>query len=170
MIWLTLAEAIIPNLLGRLTNGKGKVAEQIADLALNATGLSRQTPSEDVLKALQADPVVFAQVQEAAMSLAIAELDAETASAQIAATDRADARTHYQAGEGRASMVIAACVIVGLFGTVVAILVLPVPEGSKETVALVVGALLASLNQIVAFFFGSSKSSKDKTRALMWMR
>jgi hypothetical protein len=168
MIWLTLAQAIIPNLLGRLTKGKGKVAEQIADLALDATGLSNQTPSEDVLRALQADPAVFAKVQEAATSLAIAELDAETASAQIAAADRADARDHH--GEGRAPLVIAGFVMIGLFAIVGALIFAPIPDGSEGVIMAVVGALTASLTGIINFYFGSSQSSKDKTAAILRMR
>lgn len=170
MIWMTLAQALIPGLVKRLTTNKGKVVQDVAQIALEATGLAPETSEDDVLLALKADPEVFARVQEAAASVAIAELETEIAGAQIAASDRAGARALYSEEGARSPMVIAACVIVGLFATVTALMLVPVPEGAQDAIVLVLGALLGMLSSIVSFFFGSSQSSKDKTAHMMRLK
>lgn len=168
MIWLKLAQALIPDLVEALTRKKRTVVQKVADLALDATGLTGDNTDDDVIKALQADPKLFARVQEAATKLAIAGLQAEAASEQVAAADRADARDHN--ADGRAPMLIAAFVMLGLFVIVGAIIFAPMPEGSEGVVMAVVGALTASLTGIINFYFGSSKSSKDKTAAILRMK
>lgn len=43
----------------------------------------------------------------------------------------------------------------------------PVPNENRELVSLILGAILGSLGTVVAFFFGSSKSSRDKDEAML---
>ncbi|MBO9451434.1 hypothetical protein J7426_14265 [Tropicibacter sp. R16_0] len=170
MIWLKLAQALIPTLVGKLTSGRGKVAQDVAQIALEATGLSADTPPDDVLKALDADPAVLARVREAAIEVALAELQAEVASEQIAAADRASARAMQEATDARAPLVIAGFVMLGLFAIVGALIFVPIPGGSKEVIMAVVGALTTAMIGIINFYFGSSQSSKDKTAAILRMK
>ena len=62
--------------------------------------------------------------------------------------------------------ILGAVIVLMAFGFGIALIRFNVPEGSKEAVMLAAGVLLALATQVVNYFFGSSKSSADKSTLL----
>lgn len=57
-------------------------------------------------------------------------------------------------------------VVGAIIGVTVLLIIVPVPEGNKDTVNIVIGALVTAAITVVGYFFGSSKSSSDKNELL----
>lgn len=62
--------------------------------------------------------------------------------------------------------VLGAVVVILAFGFGALMIFVPVPEGSKDAVMMGAGMLFGMAVTVVAYFFGSSKGSADKTKAL----
>ncbi len=57
---------------------------------------------------------------------------------------------------------LAFAVISGTFGLVFLLFFAPIPESSHDPVNIALGALLTAFGTVLNFYFGSSKSSRDK--------
>lgn len=62
--------------------------------------------------------------------------------------------------------VLGALVVIAYFLTIYFLIIKEMPAGNKDLLLIVIGALVAKFGDIIAFFFNSSKSSKDKTDAI----
>jgi len=62
--------------------------------------------------------------------------------------------------------VLAWSVIIGFFVLCWLLMKYPLPEGSNEVVFMLFGGLNAGFATVLSYFFGSSKSSSDKTKLL----
>lgn len=61
---------------------------------------------------------------------------------------------------------LGALIVVGFFFILFVIFKMVLPEGNKDIGLLVIGALIAKFGDVVAYFFGSSKGSADKTEMI----
>jgi drug/metabolite transporter (DMT)-like permease len=61
---------------------------------------------------------------------------------------------------------LGAIIIAGFFLLLYKLIGTEIPEGNKDTLSLVIGALLAAFTSVVAYFYGSSKGSSDKNELL----
>ena len=62
---------------------------------------------------------------------------------------------------------IIAYLVIGGFFTLLGIMIFtPLPEGSSDAIFLLFGALASGFGAVVNYFFGSSKSSNDKTKLM----
>lgn len=61
---------------------------------------------------------------------------------------------------------LGALIVIGFFFILYIIFKMVLPEGNKDIGLLVIGALIAKFGDVVAYFFGSSKGSADKTEIL----
>jgi len=61
---------------------------------------------------------------------------------------------------------LGAFVVSGALGVVVMLILYAVPEGNKEVVMAATGSFLTLAGMVVGYFYGSSKSSSDKTALL----
>lgn len=59
--------------------------------------------------------------------------------------------------------VLGALIVLVFFGILLTVIKYAIPDGNKEIAYLVVGALVAKFGDVVAYFYGSSKGSSDKT-------
>ena len=62
--------------------------------------------------------------------------------------------------------VISYVVISGFFALTGLLIFVALPEGSSDAIFLLFGALAAGFGSVIQYFFGSSKSSSDKTKML----
>jgi hypothetical protein len=62
--------------------------------------------------------------------------------------------------------ILGAIIVIGSFIIVGMMIYHEVPAGSKDTINIAIGILLASAGSVVGYFYGSSKSSADKTDAM----
>ncbi len=61
---------------------------------------------------------------------------------------------------------LAWCVVCGFFILCWVLMKYPIPTGQSEAVFMLFGAVSTGFGTVLAYFFGSSKSSSDKTRLL----
>ncbi len=88
--------------------------------------------------------------------------------------DRQDARAREIAvmeatGEKDYNLYILAWVnVIGFFTALIVVIIVDLPTGdvAKTVIATLVGALIATYKDVIGFFFGSSRSSQEKTKLL----
>lgn len=85
---------------------------------------------------------------------------------QISEQDRNSARQMQIATRSWLPEVLAILVTAGFFGIIIFILKFGLPESGKEAILLLVGSLGTAWTGVMAFYFGSSAGSKQKTEAL----
>lgn len=61
---------------------------------------------------------------------------------------------------------LGALIVTGFFFILYVIFKKALPDGNKDIGLLVIGALIAKFGDVVAYFFGSSKGSADKTEMI----
>ena len=124
---VALAKEFVPDLIGELVGpGAEKVAEKLVGVATELTG--EQDP-EKILVAMRAD-------KEMAAKLSIQMSEERIAMAEADQKDRASARRMASKGGILTAAPVAVSVIstIGFFGAVAVVLVVNVPDGSKEVV------------------------------------
>lgn len=89
--------------------------------------------------------------------------------ARIHSADRMSARTMAQKTQLHAVAVCVISVLVVLgFGTMLyLVLANPLPEGNSEIVYILLGTLSAGFSTVLTFWLGSSRSSQDKSQAMV---
>ena len=85
---------------------------------------------------------------------------------RIAENDRDSARQMQIATRSWLPECLAILVTAGFFGIIIFILKFGLPESGKEAILLLVGSLGTAWTGVMAFYFGSSAGSKQKTEAL----
>ena len=61
---------------------------------------------------------------------------------------------------------LGALIIIGFFTIIIVVFKSEMPASNKDVGLLVIGVLAAKFSDVVAYFFGSSKSSSDKSEAV----
>lgn len=166
-IGMTIGKMVLGELFSKLTKGKGKVAEKVLDVALEATGLSKSDPEQDIMDALSADPEALAAVKVKAAEVAIAEINQETALTQAEIQDRISAR-EMESPERLYLTVLAFLTFFASIGLLIYVLnrTTPVDDIWVATIGSVIGVSGGWVTQIMNFNFGSSMGSKQKTEDL----
>ena len=59
--------------------------------------------------------------------------------------------------------ILATIIVVGFFALIAALMIYPLPEDSSGVIMMLFGTLSAGFGLVLGYFFGSSKSSVDKT-------
>jgi len=85
---------------------------------------------------------------------------------EISEQDRDSARKMEMSTRSWLPEVLAILVTAGFFGIIIFILKFGLPESGKEAILLLVGSLGTAWTGVMAFYFGSSAGSKQKTEAL----
>ena len=159
---------IIGSLLGGPAGGAAGTA--LAMLA-KAFGADPDNP-EEILQAVKDDPESFIKLKrleaEHEQELTKLALQSEIAHLQ----DRQSARQREidvtkATGKKDWNLYITAwTIIIGFFALTGMLMFIPLPKDTNQAVLLLFGALASSFGAIVQYFFGSSKSSSDKTQML----
>lgn len=132
-----------------------------------ATALGCEPDEKSVEQAiLNASPSDLVKVKEveATFKVDMKKLDIDLA--RIDAEDRDSARKREMSVGGRMNGTLAVCILCGFFGTMGAMFLGVIPDGNKDVLFILIGALAQQAGQVVGYYFGSSKSSKDKTSLL----
>lgn len=170
-----LVKSVAP-ILGTVIGGPaGGAVGGVISLVADAFGVKDTTDPKAIYEAIKTDP-------EAVVKLRKIEMDNKTELKRIAlASDEAhlkdvqNARTREvelakATGKTNINLYILAWVVVsGFFGSFVLLIFAELPESSGQAVFLLCGALIAGFGSVMNYFFGTSKSSGDKT-ALLAMR
>lgn len=178
MDWKGLGEQLFKKglpLLGGLLGGPAGAlgAKAAVSLVSSALGLKEEEATPDkILARIEADPQALIDLKKAEMAhkerlqaLLLEERELEL-------KDVADARARERAiveATGKKDYnlyILAWTVIVGFFGLCATLMWVTLPTGSSNVVYLLFGGLVAGFSQVLGYFFGSSKSSSDKTKLL----
>ncbi len=62
--------------------------------------------------------------------------------------------------------ILGGLIVIGFFALLIVLALKPIPVENSEIMYLTVGALIAAFSNIVGYFYGSSKGSKEKTRII----
>lgn len=134
---------------------------------------SEKTDPEEVLKIIQGDPEAILKMKELELNhkIEIQQLILQREKLQMA--DLANARqreVRVVEATGKKDYnlyILAWTVVVGFFVLCGILMKYPLPKGQNEVVFLLFGALATGFGTVLAYFFGSSKSSSEKTRMLI---
>lgn len=152
--------AVAPTIGAALGGPFGALAGKVLG---NALGGDSKVAEEAILSG---DPEALAKVKMAEIELQqrLQELGIEEQ--KLAYEDTASARAREMAVKDHTPMILAIGVTIGFFGVLLYMLVSPVPESGKDALLVMLGALGTAWANVIAYYFGSSAGSKDKTAAL----
>ena len=98
----------------------------------------------------------------------LAELANAVEQLRVEAEDRASARTREaQTGDSKTPRILAALFTTGFFSVLAWLLIAGPPDQGHEALLVLLGALSAGQSAILAYYFGSSSSSWQKTQAIL---
>ena len=159
-------------LLGSLLGGPTGAAVGTA-VKLVASALGVGPEPEEVMKAIQADPEALAKLRALELKhqeqLAKLALEQERARlADIASARQREVEIVRATGKRDINLYLLAwSVVAGFFGLCYALMRIQLPPNSNDVIFMLFGALAAGFGQVLQYFFGSSKSSAEKTHLLM---
>ena len=168
------AAPVVGTLLAPETGGASLAVGTLISKALGTSN----TP-DAVMQELQNNPDAILKIKELANSKEIAKIQANVQLAQIDLDDTkahlsdvASARSREIESEkitGKRDInlyVLAWTIVVGFLALVILLTYVTIPKDSTGVVFMLFGALATSFGTVIQYFFGSSKSSSDKTHLL----
>jgi len=165
---LKIVGAVAPTIASAIGGPIGGMAMQVIG---NALGLGPDASERDVEKALkQATPEQLLALKVADNDFAIRMRELDIDLEKIAAGDRDSARKREAQVRDWMPRILAGVIVCGFMATVFMVL-LGVVEGMKDplmatTVGTLIGFVSAKAEQVIAYYFGSSSSSQQKTAML----
>lgn len=154
---LSVAASLVPSLARWIGGDKaGDVADKVAGVV---TGLTGQTDPLTGLDAIKADPALLAQFQQAVISH-------EAEMYRVEAADRSNARQREIATNDKTPAILAYLVTAGFFVVLGYQLIFGVPQHGGEALLVMLGALGSAWAGVIAYYFGSSVGSKQKSAEL----
>ena len=159
---------------GPVGTGVGALAGGAVSLIASAFGVEGEDAKDPdkIYAALQADPNAIIKLKEIELTnkVELSKLALQTDQAYLADTQNArSAQVQREQTTGKKDVnlyVLAWTIVVGFFSLTGVLTFVALPTDSTGVVFLLFGALIAGFTQVVNYFFGSSKSSSDKTKML----
>lgn len=170
MDWKAIIGAVAPTLGTALLGPLGGVAASIAGRILLGNDKATSKDVQDFITANQS-PEIMAKLKEIEAALKQQENELGFKYAELEVKDRQGARDRETALGLWASVgvhILAAIILAGFFGSVYWVFYGELPKDPNKLMVIgtVIGYVSAKADQVVAYFFGSSAGSKDKTTAL----
>ena len=149
----------------------GPAGTAVGTLVAGALGVDN-TP-EAVAAAINGDPGALLKIKELELrhKERLEELQLDVLKTHL--QDVQDARSRqveHEKATGKTDTnlyVLAWTIVIGFLSLVVVLLFVKVPDDSTGVVFMLFGALSAAFGAVIQYFFGSSKSSSDKTKMLI---
>ena len=168
MDWKSILGTVAPWIATALTGPLGGLA---VGAAADALGLSDKT--EGALKAALAgvtpEQMMALKQADEAFSLKMQEIGFTHIKdmAALANADRADARQReIKTGDSITPRLIACVVIAGFFAILLVMMFKDLPPTSKDPALILLGALGSAFAGVIAYFFGSTAGSAEKSKLL----
>lgn len=167
MDWTNLLRTIAPWIGTAIGGPLGGMAVEAASKALGLStrtadglkqALSGATP-EQLLALKNADQAFSIQMQKLGFDH-IEKIES------LENDDRNSARTREIAVRDVTPKVLAGVVTIGFFGILLFMMLRPIPAESRDILNIMLGSLATAWTGIIAYYFGSSKSSDRKTELL----
>ncbi|MCM8736023.1 hypothetical protein M5E06_17965 [Azospirillum sp. A1-3] len=145
----------------------GPLAGAATAAIINALGLPSDAAPAQVADAVKkADPSALLALKQAEQQFQadMRKLDIDVD--RLGNEDRANARDRQVKTGDRTPEVLAYGVTLGFFGVLAALMHYGMPDKGGEALLVMLGALGGAWGSVVAYFFGSSSGSKQKTDAM----
>lgn len=164
-------------LLGTVIGGPagtvvGGLAGGAVSLIAQAFGIEETDNPDKIYEAIKADPEAAIKLREIELNnkVELQKLALQLDQAYLQDTQNARQRqVEVEKATGKKDInlyVLAWIVIIGFFALTCTLTFVELPDDSTGVVFLLFGALVAGFTQVMNYFFGSSKSSSDKTKML----
>lgn len=165
MMDLSFLKQVLPTVATALG---GPLAGIAAGFIADKMGVSDKTIKNvsDVINNAMADPVQLLELKkiDADLQKYFAGLDIDVF--KIEAADRDSARQREIAVKDATPKILAYGVTIGFFGILTWVMTKGLPEGNKEVAIYMLGSLSTAWTTIMAYYYGSTKGSSDKTAVM----
>lgn len=158
-----IISAVAPVLGATLGGPLGGLAGNVLASAL---GVDPADPKALENAVLSQSPETVAKIRLAEIELEKQAQQHEIDLEQINAQDRNSARQREMAVRDKTPAILAYAITAGFFGTLGYLLVAGKPATGGDALLVMLGALGTAWAGVIAYYFGSSMGSKDKTAAL----
>lgn len=135
-----------------------------ANLLKDALGLDEKATEQQITEAVKnATPEQVAALREAEneFQIRLKELDVDIQ--KLDQEDRENARDMKVKTKSKVPDILSLLITLGFFGVLYVMLMDGVPEGEKDVLLVMLGALGTAWANVCQYWFGSSTGSKDKT-------
>jgi len=173
MEWKSVGKAIgkFAPILGKVLGGPGPAVGGLISVVANAFGITDPDPTADqLMKAIEADPQAALKLMTVQENNSV-ELTRRALQSDIAyLEDRQNARARQVASEtvtGKKDInlyALAWLIIAGFFSLITTLCFKQLPADSSGVIFMLFGSLSTAFGCVIQYFFGSSKSSADKTK------
>ena len=163
-------------LLGRVVGGP--VGSQLGGILAGAFGADPDDP-DDIARKIENDPEAHLKLvelenrhEEKLQEFELKRMEVAVEETRIHQADRGDARAREIAimqKTGKrdwAIYVLAGVNVVGFFVMGITLLAFEIPEDNRMNIGILIGGLVSGYSTVLAYFFGSSKSSAQKTELM----
>lgn len=162
--WKEIVGAVAPALATALGGPLAGVA--VKAIAGKVLGKPDATEKEVEQAILGMPPEALVKLKEAEMDLQKHLADTGVKLEEVHQKDRDSARTRETAVRDIVPGALAAIVVCGFGAVIYTLLSAAPPPDNREVLYMMLGALSSALAQVLAYYFGSSSGSKEKTGAL----
>jgi hypothetical protein len=168
MDFMKIIGAVAPTLA---TAVGGPIGGMAMKLITDALGIPNGASKDDIAKAINnATPDQFLALKKAENDFTVRMKELDIDLERIASSDRDSARRRESQVRDWMPRILAFVIVAGFMGTVFMVL-LGYVEGMKDplmatTVGTLIGFVSAKAEQVIAYYFGSSNSSQQKTALL----
>jgi len=165
------AAPLLGKVVGSFVPGASAVGAGIGLLA-SAFGVTEEDTPEQVLEKIQADPEWMVKLKEieARHEVELQQLTIQLEMAylrDVQSARQADvAKTKATGKRDYAMYALATVITVGFFALTSILMFKALPEGSSQAVFMLFGGVNSAFATVVGYFFGSSKTSAEKTKML----
>lgn len=163
----------LPLIGGLLGGPAGALGAKAAVSLLSSTlDLPEEATADDVLGTIRANPEALIKLKEAELQHKerLQELLLEETRLEIQDVANARSREVEMAkaigGRDVNLYVMAYLVIIGFFGTFGTIIFSALPTTAEKLIFLLLGGLISAFERVLSYFFGTSRSSREKTALL----
>lgn len=172
MDWKELGSKIAGSapILGGIIGGPaGSVAGAGIKALAGIFGLSETSTPDEIDKVISVDPNIAMKLKMAEMDFQLQTQKNENDKLKIYIEDVQDARLRERENTkntGKKDIylyLLASVIVIGFFTLCAVLMYRPLPAGSNEVVFMLFGTLSAAVGSVIGYFFGTSKSSADKT-------
>lgn len=150
--------------LGTIAPPFGGMAANVLKDVLGLDSSATEQQMTDAIRNATPEQVVALQEAEYNFQAKLKELDVDILA--LEQKDRDSARGMQMKTKSKVPAVLSITITLGFFGVLYSMLVGGVPEGEKDVLLVMLGALGTAWANVCQYWFGSSTGSKDKTELM----
>ncbi|KKL97504.1 hypothetical protein LCGC14_1833850 [marine sediment metagenome] len=144
----------------------GPAAGLAARAITTALGLADGADEDEISDAIRNDPEALLKLKQAEYEFKLKCKEIGLELDKLRFSDTQGARQREIALKDRTPAVLSGFLVIGFFVILVSLFIFDIPDGAKEILYIMIGALSTNFGQIYNYYFGSSKGSSDKNKIM----